>query len=80
MATIVELTGVDNFNSRSAPSFWNISAFSYILLDKNASIETLLDKFPGFYEKYMSALGNQINATFSLMATRIDKVHFRRKT
>ncbi len=76
MATIVELTGVDNFNSRSAPSFWNISAFSYILLDENASIETLLDKFSGFYDKYMSALGNQINATFRLMATRIDKVHF----
>lgn len=76
MATIVELTGVDRFNSRSAPSFWNISAFSYILLDDNASIEGLLDKFQGFYDKYMSSLGKQINATFRLMATRIDKVHF----
>jgi putative ABC transport system permease protein len=76
MATIVELTGVDRFNSRSAPSFWNISAFEYILLDENARIEDLLGKFPGFYEKYMSSLGKQINATFRLMATRIDKVHF----
>lgn len=79
MATIVELTGVDRFNSRSAPSFWNISAFSYILLDDNASIEGLLDKFQGFYDKYMSSLGKQINATFRLMATRIDKVHFGEK-
>ncbi len=76
MATIVELTGVDRFNSRSAPSFWNISAFEYILLDDNARIEDLLAKFPGFYEKYMSSLGKQINATFRLKATRIDKVHF----
>lgn len=76
MATIVELAGVDNFNSRSAPSFWNISAFGFILLDDNASIEDLLKKFPGFYDKYMSSLGKQINATFQLKATRIDKVHF----
>jgi len=76
MATIVELAGVDNFNSRSAPSFWNISSFGFILLDENASIEDLLKKFPGFYDKYMSSLGKQINATFQLKATRIDKVHF----
>jgi putative ABC transport system permease protein len=76
MATIVELIGVDNFNSRSAPSFWNISVFAYIMLKENTSIATLLDKFPDFYEKYMSSLGNQINATFRLMATRIDKVHY----
>ncbi len=76
MATIVELSGVDRFNSRSAPAFWNISAFGYILLAENAKIEDLLAKFPGFYDKYMSSLGKQINATFKLMATRIDKVHF----
>jgi putative ABC transport system permease protein len=76
MATIVELAGVDRFNSRSAPSFWNISAFGYILLDDHARIEDLLAKFPGFYDKYMSSLGKQINATFQLRATRIDKVHF----
>ena len=76
MATIVELTGVDRFNSRSAPSFWNISAFGYIMLADNARIEDLLAKFPGFYDKYMSSLGKQINASFRLQATRIDKVHF----
>jgi len=76
MGTIAELAGVDNFNSRSVPSFWNISTFGFILLDDNAKIEDLLGKFPGFYDKYMSSLGKQINATFRLMATRIDKVHF----
>jgi len=76
MATIVELQGVDNFNSRAAPAFWNISVFAYIKLVKNADIQTLLDKFPEFYDKYMKSLGDQINASFSLMATRIDKVHY----
>jgi putative ABC transport system permease protein len=79
MATIVQLTGVDRFNSRSAPSFWNVSAFGYIVLNENARIEDLLNKFPGFYDKYMSSLGKQINATFKLRATRIDKVHFSTK-
>ncbi len=79
MATIIELAGVDNFNSRSAPAYWNISAFEYILLDNNARIEDLLAKFPGFYDKYMSSLGKQINASFQLRATRIDKVHFSSK-
>jgi putative ABC transport system permease protein len=76
MGTIIQRAGVANFNARSAPAYWNISVFGYILLDKNAKIEDLLAKFPGFYEKYMSSLGKQINATFKLMATRIDKVHF----
>jgi len=76
MATIVELAGVDNFNSRSAQAFWNISAFAFILLDDNAGIEDLLGKFPAFYDKYMSSLGKMINGTFMLRATRIDKVHF----
>jgi putative ABC transport system permease protein len=76
MATIVELAGVDNFNSRAAPAFWNISVFAYIVLTENSDIETLLAKFPEFYEKYMSSLGKQINASFRLMATRVDKVHY----
>jgi putative ABC transport system permease protein len=76
MATIIELNGVDRFNSRSANAFWNISVFGYILLDDNARIEDLLAKFPAFYDKYMSSLGKLINGTFQLRATRIDKVHF----
>jgi putative ABC transport system permease protein len=76
MATIIKLAGNAQFNNRSTPAYWNISVFSYILLNDNAKIEDLLGKFPGFYEKHMSSLGKQINATFKLKATRIDKVHF----
>lgn len=76
MATVVELVGVDNFNSRAAQAFWNVSVFAYVKLHKNASIQDLFDKFPAFYDKYMSSLGKQINASFRLRATRIDKVHY----
>jgi putative ABC transport system permease protein len=77
MVTAVEFAGgADNFNSRRAPAFWNISDFGYILLKENSDIDDLLAKFPEFYDKYMSSLGKQINATFQLKATRLDKVHF----
>jgi len=76
MATIVELTGVERFNDRSAGSFWNISVFGYVLLHENTTMEGLHEKFPDFYEKYMASLGNQINASFDLMSTRLDDVHF----
>lgn len=77
MATVVDFAGgAENFNARNAPAFWNISDFGYILLNENSNIDDLLNKFPEFYEKYMASLGKQINATFDLKATRLDKVHF----
>lgn len=76
MATAVELTGAERFNDRSAGSFWNISVFAYVLLNEKTNMEGLHEKFPDFYEKYMASLGNQINASFDLMSTRLDQVHF----
>jgi putative ABC transport system permease protein len=76
MATAAELTGTERFNDRSAPAFWNISVFGYVLLHEKTNMDGLLEKFPDFYEKYMASLGNQINASFDLMATRLDEVHF----
>jgi putative ABC transport system permease protein len=67
---------VERINSRNAVDFWYSNVFAYILLDENAKIEDLLKKFPAFYEKYMSSMGKQMNGTFSLRATRIDKIHF----
>ncbi len=76
MATIAKLSGADRFNSKAGYMFWNISVFGYIVLNDNSKIEDLLAKFPGFYDKYMSDLGKQVNGTFRPMATRLDKVHF----
>ena len=76
MATMVKIAGADRFNSRAGYMFWNISVFGYIILNDDSKIEELLAKFPGFYDKYMSSLGKQVNGSFKLAATRLDKVHF----
>ena len=75
MATMVKISG-DGFNSKAGYMFWNISVFGYIILNDNSKIEDLLAKFPGFYDKYMSSVGKQVNGGFQLRATRLDKVHF----
>ena len=75
MATMVKISG-DGFNSKAGYMFWNISVFGYIILNDYSKIEDLLAKFPGFYDKYMSSVGKQVNGGFQLRATRLDKVHF----
>jgi putative ABC transport system permease protein len=74
-ATLAERIGLERFNDRSANSFWNIGIFSYVLLAENGSMQDVLDKFPGFYDKYMKELGDQISGGFDLMATPLADVH-----
>jgi len=73
--TLAERIGLERFNDRSAGSFWNIGIFSYVLLAENASMQDVLDKFPGFYDKYMKEIGDQISGGFSLMATPLADIH-----
>ena len=74
-ATLAERIGLERFNDRSAVSFWNIGIYSYILLAENGSMQDVLDKFPGFYDKYMKELGDQIKGSFDLMATPLADIH-----
>jgi putative ABC transport system permease protein len=66
--TLAERIGLERFNDRSAGS-------SYVLLAENASMQDVLDKFPGFYEKYMKEIGDQIKGSFDLMATPLADIH-----
>jgi putative ABC transport system permease protein len=75
VATIRQQIGVAQFNDRSAGSFWNVGIFTYIMLKKDADIKPILEKFPGFYDKYMRSLGDQINGNFMLMAQPLARVH-----
>ena len=75
-ATIEEQIGSERFNDRSANSFWNVNAYSYILMAENTTPDMVLSKFPAFYDKYMAELGDQINATFDLRITPLADVHF----
>ena len=76
-ATIAERQGVDNFNSMEPVRFWNIGVYTYILLNKNADIQAIYDKFPDFYDKYMRPIGDQINASYSLISTPLADTHYR---
>ncbi|MBN1340390.1 MAG: ABC transporter permease [Bacteroidales bacterium] len=76
-ATIAEETGVDEFNSLEPIRFWNIGVYTYLLLKENSDMQSIYEKWPAFYEKYMKPVGDQINASFELMSTPLIKTHFR---
>ncbi len=75
-ATIAKQIGEERFNDRSAGSFWNINVYSFVKLKSNTSINTIFDKFPAFYDKYMKEIGEQINGGFTLMASPIAGIHY----
>ena len=79
VSTLAHRPGVEDFNSMEPDRFWNIGLYAYVLLNSNSNIESIFEKFPGFYEKYMKSLGDQLNASFDLKATRLDKVHLTSK-
>jgi putative ABC transport system permease protein len=76
-ATIAERQGVENFNSLEPVRFWNIGVYTYILLNENSDIQVIYDKFPDFYDKYMRPIGDQINASYSLITTPLADTHYR---
>ncbi len=75
-ASLEELFGADNFNSMEPIAFWNIGVYTFILLSENSDMQTIADKFPAFYDKYMKPIGDQINASFALRYTPLAKTHF----
>lgn len=75
MTTLAKLFGRERFNSLEPDAFWNVGMYSYIRIKTNSSIASIEEKFPAVYNKYMKEIGDQINASFDLMTTRLDKVH-----
>ena len=39
------------------------------------SLKWIHEKFPDFYDKYMKSVGEQFNASFTLMTTRLADIH-----
>ncbi len=76
-ATIAERIGVDRFNDRSSVSFWNVGIYTYLLLKEGTSMQSVLDKFPQFYDKYMKEIGDQIKGSMNLMATPLAEIHMK---
>ncbi|MCD4788486.1 MAG: ABC transporter permease, partial [Bacteroidales bacterium] len=76
-ATIAEEVGADDFNSMEPVRFWNIGVYTYLLLKENAGMESIHEKFPAFYDKYMKSIGDSFNASFNLLSTPLAETHFR---
>jgi len=75
-ATIEHRIGSERFNDRSAGSFWNINVYTYVLMAPNTNAQSVLDKFPEFYDKYMKSIGDQIKGSFNLMMKPMSRIHY----
>ena len=73
--TLVEFFGPERMNSFEPNAFWNVNFYTYVLLNENSNIQSIHEKFPEFYEKYMKSLGDQINASFEFMSTPLADIH-----
>ncbi|MCF8345579.1 MAG: FtsX-like permease family protein [Bacteroidales bacterium] len=76
--TIEEQIGTERFNDRSAESFWNVATYTFVKLAENTTPQMVLDKFPGFYDKYMRELGDRLDASFDLRMTPLTDVHYQK--
>ncbi len=74
-STLAKEVGEEEFNSMEPNRFWNIGVYTYVMINKNSSIQSIHDKFPDFYDKYMKSLGDQFNASFELMTTPLSEIH-----
>jgi len=76
-ALISMATFPEPYNNSKPSRFWKIGTYTFLMLNEQASIGDIQDKFPAFYNKYMKALGDQFNLTFNLMTTPLAETHFR---
>ncbi|OQX81874.1 MAG: hypothetical protein B6D64_01505 [Bacteroidetes bacterium 4484_276] len=76
VTTLSALRGEEEFNSMKPERFWNIGVYTYLLLNKNTNMQSVHEKFPGFYDKYMKSVGDAVNASFDLMSTPLVETHF----
>jgi putative ABC transport system permease protein len=74
--TLAAEAGEEEFNSMEPNRFWNIGVYTYLLLNEHSEMQAIHDKFPQFYDKYMRAVGDQINASYELMSTPLTEQHF----
>lgn len=57
-------------------NFWRPSAYHFIMLGKQNTLEEVESAFPGFFEKYMAEFGNFLKADFRLIITPLPDLHF----
>lgn len=78
MESLATIAG-GTFRSLNPGNFWNVQTYTFIQLKKPDQITSVLKQGPALYNKYMKSVGDQISASFEMMATRIDKIHLTSK-
>jgi len=76
VTTLSARRGEEDFNSMEPGRFWNIGVYTYLLLNENSTMQSVHDKFPAFYDKYMKSVGDMVSASFDLMSTPLTETHF----
>jgi putative ABC transport system permease protein len=71
-----EQRGPEAVDPNNTNLLWQINQYCYILLDERANITDLNEKIQGFYDKYMSEIGKQINSSFKPILTSLKETHF----
>lgn len=79
MESLATIAGQENFRSLDPGNFWNVQTYTFIQLKNPDQISSVLKQGPALYNKYMKSIGDQISASFEMMATRIDKIHLTSK-
>ncbi|MCD4695456.1 MAG: ABC transporter permease [Bacteroidales bacterium] len=71
-------TQAEKYGTTKSSRFWRVGAYTYILLNENARIKSVHEKFLDFYHSKMEALGQQFGVSFSLEITPLTDTHFRK--
>ena len=72
---LISMSTLDVYNTQNIPTsvkLWNVSVYTYIL---TSEIEYVRANFDAFKEKYMTALGNKMNARFYPEFEVMDMIH-----
>lgn len=70
----------EGFKSMDPDRFWNVNSYTFIKVGKSEDINTIMaGSQKRVYDKYMKSVGDKLNATFALMTTRLDKIHYSSK-
>jgi len=66
----------DRFNPNTLNNFWSIHLYTYVLIHEKSSMDSVLNNYEPFHEKYFGARARINNGRYNLEATPLAEVHF----
>lgn len=75
MGTHAKLIGEDVFKDLETRQPWAMRLYTYILLEENASIQSVHQNFHKYYDQHMAELSKRFNGSYRLMSTPLKDIH-----